>query len=76
MATTREEIERFLGGHWLVSALEPSKVTDALVLVPLSSTLSFGQGFLPENKDANSAGALALGERLRLSLGSGAPIHK
>jgi hypothetical protein len=37
-------------------------------LVPFSS--------MPEKQDANSAGALALGERIRLSLGSGAPIHK
>jgi hypothetical protein len=31
LATTKEEIERFLGGRWLVSALVPPKVTDALV---------------------------------------------
>jgi hypothetical protein len=31
---------------------------------------------MPDKQDANSAGALALGERLRLSLGNGTPIHK
>jgi hypothetical protein len=76
LATTKEELERVLGGRGLGSALGPAKVIDALVSIPLSSTLSFGQVFLLENQDANSAGALALGERLRLSLGSGAPIHK
>jgi hypothetical protein len=30
----------------------------------------------PENYDANSAGELALGERLHMSLGSGVPIYK
>jgi hypothetical protein len=57
LETTKEELERVLGGHWLGSTS-----------VPFSS--------MPEKQDANSAGALALGERLRLSLGSGTPIHK
>jgi hypothetical protein len=56
LATTKEEIERVLGGRWLGLALVTPKVTDALVSVPLSSTLSSGQFFLPENQDANSAG--------------------
>jgi hypothetical protein len=50
LATTKEEIERFLGGRWLVLALVSLKasgadqvlVTDALVSVPLSSMLSSG----------------------------------
>ena len=65
LASTKEELERVLGGHWLGSTS-----------VPFSSTLPSGQVFMPEKQDANSAGVLALGERLRLSLGSGAPIHK
>jgi hypothetical protein len=40
LATTKEEIERVLGGRWLGSALVPLKVTDAVVSVPLSSMLS------------------------------------
>ena len=67
-----------------MSALVPLKangfdqvlVTDALVSVPPFSTLSSGQVFFLENHDANSVGALALGERLCMSLGSGAPIYK
>jgi hypothetical protein len=42
LATTKEEIERVLGGRWLGSALVPPKVTNAVVSVPLSSTLSSG----------------------------------
>ena len=57
METTKEELEKVLGGHWLGSTS-----------VPFSSMLA--------KQDANSARALALGERLRLSLGSGTPIHK
>jgi hypothetical protein len=47
-----------------------------LISVPPSSELSSGQVFLLENHDANSARALALGERLHMSLGSGVPIYK
>jgi hypothetical protein len=57
LETTKKELERVLGGHWLGSTL-----------VPFSS--------MPKKQDANSTGALALGERLRWSLGSGTPIHK
>jgi hypothetical protein len=66
LAATKEELERVLGECWLGLAGGPAKVFDALVSVPLSSKLSFGQVFLPENQDVNVAGALALGERLRL----------
>ena len=84
LASRKEEIERFLQGRLLVSTLVPPKangsdqvlVTDALVSVPPSSKLSSEQVFLLENHDANSARALALGERLHMSLGNGVPIYK
>jgi hypothetical protein len=67
---------RGFSGRWLGLALGLEEVFDALVSIPLSSTLSFGQVFLLENQDVNAARAIALGERLRLSVGNGAPIHK
>ena len=84
LATTKEEIERFLRGRLLVSALVPLKangsdqvlVTDAFVSILPSSTLSSRQVVLLKNHDAISTGALAFRERLRMSLGSGAPIYK
>jgi hypothetical protein len=71
-------------GGLLVSAFASPKanrsnqvmVTDALVSVPLSSMLSSGQVFLLENFAANFVGALALGERLCISMGDGVPIYE
>jgi hypothetical protein len=50
--------------------------SDPLVSIHHSSTLSSGPVFVLENSAIISEGALALGERSRLSPGSGIPVFK